>query len=402
MGIVTFALGACGDLLTVSDPQAYTASDLDNALPAIANGVEGALHEVMDSWAIDMALLSDEYQHTGTWSGYDEVDHGRFQYGTSSLDGEMNSWLRARWFAQDAEERLTRVLEGAAATDPMMAQIHLTAGLLDLYIGMTFCEAPSAASEAAVPFTTILNQAVTKLTTAIATAAGSGTSSTYGQAALAGRATANWALGNLGPAAADAAGVTAGFSYDAIFNQQSTNSIVTLTTKGYNEAGALMYTQWNQIDSTDAPSMMRDFITDEPDPRKPVWFDGEIATDNETPHRSQYKYDGETDDIPLVHYDGAQLIIAENEGFPAGTTRLNALRTAAGMTTMLPPATTQAEFDAQLMNERWAEHFMEGMRMVDLRHFGQTATVFNNLDQGTDDYDGDGAVGDSDRGSCSP
>ena len=64
MGVVTFALGACGDLLTVSDPQRYTASDLDEALPAIGNGVEGALHEVMDSWVTDQSLLGDVYQHT--------------------------------------------------------------------------------------------------------------------------------------------------------------------------------------------------------------------------------------------------------------------------------------------------------------------------------------------------
>jgi hypothetical protein len=35
-GVFALALGACDDLLTVSDPQRYTASDLDNALPAVA------------------------------------------------------------------------------------------------------------------------------------------------------------------------------------------------------------------------------------------------------------------------------------------------------------------------------------------------------------------------------
>jgi hypothetical protein len=398
MGVVTLALGACGDLLTVSDPQRYTASDLDEALPAIGNGVEGAFHEVVDRWAIDMALLADVYQHTGTWSGYDEVDHGRFFYGTSSLDGEFNSWSRGRWFAQDAAERFTRVLEGAAATDPLMAQVHMTEGLIELYMGLTYCEAQSGASEAAISSTALLNQAVTTLTRAIATAAGAGTSSSYGQAALMGRATANWALGNIGLAAADAAGVSAGFSYDAIFNQQSTNSIVQLTTAGYNEAGGLMYTQWNQIDLGGAGSM-RDFISDEPDTRKPVYFVGEVATDNETPHYSQYKYDNETDDIPLLHYNGAQLIVAENlalTDLAGATAMLNTLRAGGGLSP-LATATSAAEFQMYLMNERWAEHFMEGMRIVDLRHFGEYANVFNALDSGTDDYDDDGAPGDSER-----
>jgi len=398
MGVVTLALAACGDLLTVSDPQRYTASDLDAALPAIANGVEGAIQEVFDSYAVYQSLLSDEYQHTGTWSGYDEIDHGRYFYGQSSMDGTFAALLRARWFAEDAEERFTRVLEGAANTDPMMAQVHLSAGLADLYLGMAYCEGPLIPSGPSAPSTALLNQAVTKLQRAIATASGSGTSSTYGQAAQAGLATAYWALNDLPNAAAAASNVTAGFSYDAIFNQASSNSIVQLTTKGYNEAGALMYTQWNQIDNTGTSSgEMRDFITDEPDSRKPVWFDGEIATDNETPHYSQYKYTNITDDIPMVHYDGAQLIIAENEGFAGdGYLRLNTLRAVGGLTALPAPADA-AEFQTYLMNERWAEHFMEGMRMVDLRHFGQTAAVFAALDQAGDDFDGDGAAGDRER-----
>ena len=134
VGAVALALGACDDLLTVSDPQRYTASDLDQALEAVGNGVEGALHEVMDSYVIYQALLSDEYQHTGTWSGYDETDHGRFQYATSPMAGTHNAWLRARWFAEDAEERFDRVLGTEATNDPLMAQVHMTAGLADLYI----------------------------------------------------------------------------------------------------------------------------------------------------------------------------------------------------------------------------------------------------------------------------
>ncbi|NNF29197.1 MAG: hypothetical protein HKN73_18370, partial [Gemmatimonadetes bacterium] len=67
------ALSACGDLLDVSDPQQYTSTDLDQALPAVANGVEGSMHQVVDSYVIYQALLGDEYQHTGTWSGYDET-----------------------------------------------------------------------------------------------------------------------------------------------------------------------------------------------------------------------------------------------------------------------------------------------------------------------------------------
>lgn len=377
-GVVVLALSACGDLLTVSDPQRYTASDLDTALPAVANGVEGTLHEVVDSWVIYSALLSDVYQHTGTWSGYDEVDHGRFTYGTSPLDGTNNAWLRARWFAENAEERFTRVLEGAAASSPLMAQVHLSAAMTDLYIGMAFCESPAVPSGPAVSDMQILQQAEVKFTRAMATASAAGTPD-YGTAAQAGRARARLLLGDYAGAASDAAAIPSGFSYDAIFNIQSSNWVVLVTTKTFNEAAGLMYKWWPQVDSSSTSGFMRDPWTNEPDPRIPVFFDGEIATDNETPHYSQWKYNNLTDDIPMVHSDGMRLIEAEalmNSGNdPAALLILNGLRANVGLTALPAPSGSVTMMD-YLLSERFAELFMEGIRLVDLNRFGLMGSVF--------------------------
>ena len=70
--------------------------------------------------------------------------------------------------------------------------------------------------------------------------------------------------------------------YYAVFNVQSTNSVVQLTTKNNNEAAGLMYKWWPLIDKSDDPGFMRDPLSNMPDKRIPVYFDGEIATDNET------------------------------------------------------------------------------------------------------------------------
>lgn len=377
------ALGGCSDLLEVSDPQRYTSEDLDQALEAVANGVEGALHEVVDSWVVDQALLSDEYQHTGTWAGYDETDHGRFQYGTSSLDNENNAWLRARWFARDSQERFVRVLgEAEAATSPLMAQVHITEGLLDLYIGMTFCESPTDPEGPARSDTENLQQAVTNLTRAMETASAAGTPD-YELAALAGRATAHLLLGNYEEAARDAAAIPAGFSYDAIFNQTSNNSVVTLTTKTFNQAAGLMYPLWDRIELSDEPGFIADPWTGEPDPRMPVFYDGEIATDNETPHRSQWKYTKVDDDIPMLHSDGMRLIEAEklimvDQDYAAATAILNELRAAVGLDPLTVPADEATMMDYYL-SERFAEHFMEGWRMIDLHRFGLVDDVFGAL-----------------------
>lgn len=382
MAATAVALSGCSGLLDVSDPQRYTSDDLDQALPAVANGVEGSMHQAMDDYVIYQALLGDEYQHTGTWSGYDEVDHGRFQYGTSAMDGTQNTWLRAQWFAADAEERFKRVMGDAeAAASPLTAQVRLAGGMADLYMGMAYCEAVAEPGGAAVTDVQILQQAVTKFTAAITTAQAAGRDD-YAMAALAGRAQAKLVLGDLPGAAADAAGVPAGFSYDAGFNVQTTNSVVTLTTKTFNEAAGLMYTLWPRMDLSTTSGFMRDPWTDEPDPRVPVFFDGEVATDNETPHYSQWKYNDQADDIPMVHSDAMRLIEAENlaaqSDFPGAMTILNTLRANVGLTALPAPADA-AEMQAYLLSERFAELFMEGQRMVDLHRFDLVDDVFGPL-----------------------
>ena len=381
--VAVLALGACESLLTVQDPQRYTAEDLDTALPAVANGVEGAVHTVMDNFVVYQALLADVYQHTGTWGGYDEVDHGRFQYGTSPMDGTHNAWLRANWFAMDAEERFKNVLgESEAASSPMTAQVRLGGAFADLYMGLSFCESVGQPSGPAITDMDALRQAVQEFTNAMQTAQSAGRSD-YAMAAQAGRAQANLLLGDLTAAAADASAVGDGFSYEAVFNQTVNNWVVLVTTKNFNEAAGLLHKWWDQIDVSDDPGFMRDPWTDEYDMRIPVYFDGEVATDNETPHYSQWKYSGLTDNIPMVHSDLMRLIEAEaamSAGDYAGATAiLNNLRDAVGLAPFETP-TDEGMMMEYLLSERFAELFMEGQRAADLYRFGLTRQIFDALD----------------------
>ena len=381
--VAVLALGACDSLLTVQDPQRYTAEDLDTALPAVANGVEGAVHTVMDGFVVYQALLADVYQHTGTWGGYDEVDHGRFQYGTSPMDGTHNAWLRANWFAMDAEERFKNVLgESEAASSPMTAQVRLGGAFADLYMGLSFCESVGQPSGPAITDMDALRQAVQEFTNAMQTAQSAGRSD-YAMAAQAGRAQANLLLGDLTAAAADASAIGDGFSYEAVFNQTVNNWVVLVTTKNFNEAAGLLHKWWDQIDISDDPGFMRDPWTDEYDMRIPVYFDGEVATDNETPHYSQWKYSGLTDNIPMVHSDLMRLIEAEaamSAGDYAGATAiLNNLRDAVGLAPFETP-TDEGMMMEYLLSERFAELFMEGQRAADLYRFGLTRQIFDALD----------------------
>jgi hypothetical protein len=340
------------------------------------------VHEQIDLFVVYQSLLGDTYQHTGTWSGYDEVDHGRFQYGTSPMDGTMNGLLRARWFAGSAEERLNEQLENAGSS-PLMAQVHLGDAMADLFLGQAFCEAPAVPGGVAVSDTQILQQAVQKFTKAMGTAQAANEDQYY-NAALAGRARANLLLGNYAEAAADASGVPDGFSYDAKFNNSDSNWVVLVTTATYNKAAGLREKWWGRVDDdAGGPTMMHDhYYPDEYDPRIPVHFEGGVATDNITPHYSQWKYTNEPADIPMVHSDEMRLIEAEyamREGDLAGFIGIiNTLRAAVGLTAIPTPADAAAA-QGILLNERFAELFMEGQRATDLYRFGLTKQIFEEM-----------------------
>ncbi len=377
------ALSGCGDILDVSDPERYTSEDLDNALDAVAAGVEGDLYITMDQFVIYQGLLGDELQHTGTWAGYDDIDHGRFNYGNSNADGNMQEMLRARWFAGDAEARFIRVLgEDEAANSPLTAQVQTTAAMADLLLGMMFCEAPAEPNGAAVSSQQILQQAEAEFTRALATSQAAGAQD-WVLVNYAGRARARLYLGNHAGAAADAAQIPDGWVKNAEMSGNSgrqDNDVVQLITAGNNSAAAVRQKWWDSYD--DATRSLRDPYTNEPDPRKAVWFNGSLAVDGVTQHYSQWKYRDIGDDIPFFDSEEMRLIQAEaawmDGDLATAQDIMNDLRAAAGLSA-LPASTDADEVKAYLLNERLAETWMEGHRVVDLRRLGELRMVFASL-----------------------
>ena len=387
LGALVGSVVGCSDLLTVSDPSRFTDEDLDKALPAVATGVEGDLHALLDSHINDIEILSDVMMHSGTWAGWDDTDHGRIQYSNNGRDDGGSSILRTRFAAQDALARFDRLEAEGQTIDPLLrAQVAVTEGWADLLLGMWYCEGPADAGTAAITDMALYAQARDKLTAALTYAGGTD----FEWWARAGIARMELYLGNLAAAntAATAvlAGAPAGWHKDALYQTSVlSNSIVTLSTFGFNHASGIREKWWPLVDDTELKMndpLSNDLLAlSEPDPRVEIRHEaGILGVDGTTDFHSQWKYKGEGDDIPFTHLKEMQLIQAEvawaNADYPTARTILNDLRTAAGLTP-IPDAMADdnAEVMALLMNERFAELFMEGHRMGDIRRMDMVSDL---------------------------
>jgi hypothetical protein len=379
-GMVIASLGACGDLLDVSDPSRFTDADLDQALQAVVNGVEGELHIIMDGLINDAEIIADVMQHTGTWAGWDDTDHGLIRYDNDGRSDGGAGLLRARFGAQDAMARFTRLGNVDATFGPIVQTVE---GWANLVLAGQFCEAPDdpitdaagVVTGGAVLTDTQLWQKARDQLALAGTAAGAAGATDYQHWANAGLARAELMLGNYTAAAAAASTIPVGWEKLALYQQSTAeNSIVNLSTAGFNEASGIREKWWAQVD--DAAGMMRDQFTNELDSRVEITHTaGVLGVDGVTEHYSQFKYKDVGDDIRFTHYNEMQLILAEVQ-WRAGNLApamviLNALRAGAGLSAATA-TTTQAVQDV-LLNERFAELFMEGQRMNDLDRFNLTA-----------------------------
>ena len=374
LGVLGMVLVACGDLLTVDDPQRYTDEDLDDALDAVAAGVEGDFHTAIDSWVVSQALMSDEYRHTGTWGGYEDLDLGRIRYDdTPYASGAQNTLLEARWAAQDAQERFERVIGDGYETEAIHIQVKTVEGLTELIMGQDWCEAPRGPGEEAIPSDEVLQQAVDNLTEAEGLAEVAGEEE-WRQTAVAARARAHLLLENFDQAAQDASEIPDDFVYYARFSTNTgrqNNWNVTVNTRGHNEQAGVAE-PWQDLVDTEQ-HLLRDPWTDELDPRVPIQHEGQMGQNGFSPHFSQWKHQGQGDDIRLLHSGEMRLIEAEvlwrNDDLEGALDIMNDVREAAGLSE-LPGTNDPEEVRDYILHERFAETFMEGGRLTDLRRFG--------------------------------
>jgi hypothetical protein len=376
-GIGAVAVATACDPFSVTDPQRYTDKALDSALDAVANGAEGQFHLTVANYIIDQALLGDEWQHTGTWAGYDDMDKGRTRYGISPYgDPNFNALLRARYATEDAQARFTRL--GIANTDPRVVQVTSTEAWVDLYLGEGFCEATQGQGTAAIPDVQMFQQAIGKLRNALSLAQQASLTDwiNYDRAGL---ARAHLLAAAYDSAAANAALVPDNWIKYAQYSASSLsqyNTIVFLDTYGFNKAGGLRQRWWSQVDTIN--SKLIDPWTGQLDSRVEIKHPpGELGVDGKTPFYSQWKYKTLGAGIPLTKSEEMRLIEAEAAWRKNDTTtalaKMNAVRAKFGLN-RLPPAGSVAKVGQYLLAERFATLFLEGRRLADLNRFNLIAT----------------------------
>ena len=344
---------------------------LEHELTPMANGAEELAQKFTGAWVIGQAFLSDELQVEDPMSTIDNWGgfwHARW----------LTSWTRARELASLVEERLHMDLEPSdAEAHPLMAQARWATGLAELYVGMTFCSA--VLDDKRLTDTQWLKGSVHSLTLAIE-AARQADRPDYLNAARAARAQARMLLEDWDGAESDAMEVPAGFSYVSYHIEGDPNPVVWL---GQERLAGFLHKWWPLVEESEDPGFMIDPWSGEEDPRIPVHYNGGTLADSDVPHYRPLKYDTPEDDIPIVHYDMAQLIIAEARamrGDHSGATAvLNRLRSAVG----LPPhevPTTAETMEELILWERFAELHLEGQRLLDLHRKGLMEEVFEALD----------------------
>jgi hypothetical protein len=178
-----------------------------------------------------------------------------------------------------------------------------------------------------------------------------------------GRARALLNAGNSAAAAADAAKIPATFvantSGDAVNARRQNYSFFSINQSSY---------------STVDPSFRGLTLNGAPDPRVAVTDANRNGTASGTRIFTPDKYPAFGSVMPIARYAEAQLIIAEARiianDLTGAATAINAARaTRANMPTYSAAGQTQAQVQAQLVEERRRELFLEGHRLGDLRRW---------------------------------
>ena len=358
-----------GCQLDVTNPGPIQAEALEDtkALGAVVNGAGRDLAEALNWVAYTGGAVSREIFPAGSTGSFGITP--RQQNGILA-DDDGNDWWnqaqRARWTAEDAVDRVKRVLP-TANTSVNLAQALIWAGYANRLLGENFCDGVinSGPKE---PYTVYLERAEANFTEAI-TVATAANNANLVTAATAGRASVRLDRNNLTAAATDAATVANAYLYRMPYYTTDLDQYNRIFWASANQPYRA-HTVWNTFYDSYRKTTR--------DPRVP--FDssatvlvGDAAVGNLGRVRwyFQTKYSGQTSAINLVTGWEMRLIEAEAKlvaGDVAGAmTLVNAHRVSLSLTPWSAANATEAW--TALKRERGIELWLEGRRLGDFRRW---------------------------------
>ena len=370
--------GACydaGKILDQDAPSRVAATDLENPNYAqlLVNSAVGDFECALTQYIVATGLTGDELidaQLSQVGWDYDRRTifpasgpYSLFACGASQVPALYTPLSVARYDA----DKILRLLQGwsdAQVTNrqSLIATAAVYAGYSLELLGEAMC---AAAIDLGPQMTRaqLFAAAEDRFTTAI-TAAQAASNNAMLNAARIGRARARLNQNNLTGARSDAILVT-----DANFVLNATYSAT--ITRRENLVWSQMYRGF--FSSVD-PSYRGLTFAGQPDPRVNVVDAGVKGQDQATPIWRQTKYPTIGSPIPIARYAEAQLIIAEADNASGNTTNavniINALHAKAGIPAYA--GGTQAQVQAQIIEERRREFFLEGQRFGDIIRYNIT------------------------------
>jgi hypothetical protein len=367
-------LGACDNLLEVSDPQSIQSGQLED--PALenllVNGVIGEFQYAYGYYALWSGVLSDEVFTDHTNVSVREFSLHNFNDLNDITTGTYENIHRARQSADDASARLKVMLGANASSSLNMARVMAYGGYAYVLLAEGFCGSPVNLSEE-LPPEELFKRAIARFDTAItvATASKAGASAANIAAATdlinmsnVGAARAALKMGDLAKARTYAALVPANYEKLAYYSSNSVRENNQLNRPARTADPFLgVAPAFFSLNDPRVPRLAtsRPGLNSNPifPPQRPFMYTGWNAS-------AAVPIDITTT-IKFATGLEAQYVIAEADGATAATLAFVNARRAVG--NQAPVSLAGAQLMAELRDQRARDFFLTGQRLGDLRRY---------------------------------
>lgn len=367
-------LGACNNLLDVSDPGSIQAGQLeDPALEQLTvNGVMGEFQYAYGYYALWSGVLADEVFTDHTNVSVREFSLHNFNDLNDITTGAYENIHRARQSADDASARLKTMLGANASSSLNMARVMAYGGYAYVLLAEGFCGSPVNLSAELTP-DELFTRAIARFDTAV----------TIANASKAGASAANIAAAtdiiNMANVGAARAALKKG-------DLAKAKTYASLVPANYEK---LVYYSSNSVrenNQLNRPARTADpFLGVAPaffglnDPRVPAYPTARLGLNSNPlyPPQRPFMYVGWsptsvqtidiTTNIKFATGLEAQYDIAEADGATAATLAFVNARRAVG--NQAPVNLSGAELMAELRNQRARDFYLTGQRLGDLRRY---------------------------------